>query len=133
MRKTYSDKDTAEPFKSISESARLVPIPCANVAPVVGGDATAVNDDAENDKAGASEEFDHRENELHCTCQPDILAGTGHDLPSPYPRTPKICMMDKATRKTAIHTPILMSSRQNRMVTPAAVISKGSMVSHWMA
>jgi hypothetical protein len=52
------DEDAAEAFEAVVEGAGLVPCASAQVASVVGRDATAVDDDAENDKGDDRDDFD---------------------------------------------------------------------------
>ena len=57
----------AEALETIAESAGIVPVLCSNIAAVISGNASAVNDDSKDDEPEASCDLDDAQNELDCT------------------------------------------------------------------
>lgn len=79
--------------------------------PVLGSEvalvanSAAVDDDAKDNKANTSCNLDCRQDEFDCDRSAWVFEKAGSRfLPSPYPRTPKIWTMIRATRKTVTHT-----------------------------
>lgn len=70
-RKGGIDENGAETFEAVTEGdvviCRVVPVPESNVAAVVGGDATAVDNDTEYNEAQHGDHLDHPQNELYFT------------------------------------------------------------------
>jgi hypothetical protein len=57
--KCSSDEDGAEAFEAVAERARVMPVPCSNVATVIGRDTTASIDNTEEDEASAGKDLDY--------------------------------------------------------------------------
>lgn len=61
-----SDEDTAEAVEAVEEGGPgCVPVSCANVATVIGGDATAVDDDSKNHETETGNDLDDADNEFN--------------------------------------------------------------------
>ena len=54
-----------ETFEPIVESSRIVPVMCANVSTVVGGNSSTVNDDSHDNEPNASNHLDDSQDELN--------------------------------------------------------------------
>jgi len=60
------DEDTAEAVEAVKEGGPgCVPVSCANVATVVGGNTTAVDDDSENHETETGNDLDDADNEFN--------------------------------------------------------------------
>lgn len=59
------DKDGAETLEAIAECAWLVPVTRSNITPGISWDATAVDDDTQDDEPGDGNDFDEAESKFN--------------------------------------------------------------------